>query len=205
MPAIEWVLLYSAAPRLEELWGIPPSIAEQIVRNVIQGGKVAVRGVPRGQLVYQIITAQICAALSPISLFAADYENVEIDWKGLVAQGRELLPQWIQVAEPRTRRKGSRYKSRRVPRVVAEAKLKERHGPEPTKSKIVDAAKRLIARNRTPTTCGTWEEFRRELCDELGLDKKSRGYQLDTVQSAVGPLLKSSTARRTKRAESTES
>lgn len=73
----------------------------------------------------------------------------------------------------------------------------KRRGPVPTKSTIVDAARRLIARNRTPTTCGTWEDFRRELCAELGVDKNTRGYQLDTVQNAVQPLLKSSTARRT--------
>jgi hypothetical protein len=81
---------------------------------------------------------------------------------------------------------------------------RERRGPEPTKSKIVDAAKRLIARDRTPTTCGSWENFRRELCAELGVDKDSRGYQLDTVQNAVRPLLRSSTAD-TEQTESTES
>jgi hypothetical protein len=66
----------------------------------------------------------------------------------------------------------------------------KRKGPTPTGSKIVEAAKRLIDRGRTPTSCGSWEKFRRELCGELGVDIKARGYGPDTVQKAVRPLLK---------------
>ena len=58
MPTIEWVSLNVAVERLRSLWGIPPLIAEDIVRNVIQGGKVDVRAVTLGRLVPQIITEQ---------------------------------------------------------------------------------------------------------------------------------------------------
>jgi hypothetical protein len=43
MRAIEWVSLYEAVVRLQAFWGIPPSIAEDIVRNVVHGGSVEVR------------------------------------------------------------------------------------------------------------------------------------------------------------------
>jgi hypothetical protein len=104
---------------------------------------------------------------------------------------RSEFERWLSIL-PRPTKAGSE------PKAIDSLSTKlntERRGPEPTKSKIVDAARRLIARNRTPTTCGTWEEFRRELCVELGVDKNTRGYQLDTVQNAVHALLKSSTAR----------
>jgi hypothetical protein len=118
----EWVsLCYDAAARLQNLWGIPLIIAEQTVRNVVLSGKVAVRGMPRHQLVYRIITEEIRPILFENSLFATGYENIEIDWNGLVLHGRELLPSWIQVIGPPTGRKrlsdgrgGSNAKARRA-------------------------------------------------------------------------------------------
>jgi hypothetical protein len=102
MPDIEWVSLYLAIAQLENLWRIPQLIAEQIVRNVVDGGKVEVRGIPRYQLIPKIITGQI--RLLPNSLFAPDYEDIEIDWNGLLVNGRMLVPSWIHVASGKDRR-----------------------------------------------------------------------------------------------------
>jgi hypothetical protein len=81
----------------------------------------------------------------------------------------------------------------------------KRRGPASAKQTIVEAASRLIEKGRTPINCGTWEAFRRELCREIRVPPNSRGYQLDTIQNAVRPLLKersSSTAERTDNTES---
>jgi hypothetical protein len=110
MPAIEWISPYGAVARLQELWGITPSVVEEIVRNVVQGGKVEVRAVQRGHFVPQIVTGQI--QLSPYSLFATDYEDTEIDWNGLVEEGRKLIPSW-QVPRP-TKQKRSPPRKRRA-------------------------------------------------------------------------------------------
>ena len=118
MPSIEWVSLYGAVGRLESLWGIPQSIAEQIVRNVLQGGKVEVRGVPRYAQVPQIITEQIRSALLPNVLSARDYEDIEIEVNGLIAHGRKLIPSWICVAELPTTRKGSSHKRDRAAQAI---------------------------------------------------------------------------------------
>lgn len=124
MPYVEWVSLCGAVVRLQDLWRIPSSITEQIVRNVVQCGEVPVRGVPRGQQAYQIITKQVPSALFSNSLYAADYENIEIDWNGLVEQGRELIPPWMSVT--------SRMPARPRPNKSTSSKKKaQRRGPVP--------------------------------------------------------------------------
>jgi hypothetical protein len=120
MPAIEWVSLFVAVARLENLWSVPRLIAEGIVRNVLQGGTVEVRGVARYQQVPQIITEQIRTALSPNYLVSPDWESIEIDWNGLLMHGRKLIPGWIEVTEPPARRKGSSHKRDRAAQAIKE-------------------------------------------------------------------------------------
>jgi hypothetical protein len=120
MSAIEWIPLFEAAMRLEDLWGIPRSIAEGIVQNVLEGGAVEVRGVKRYQLVPQIITEQIRTSLFPNSLVSPDWESIEIDWNELVMHGRKLVPGWIEVTEPPARRKGSSHKRDRAVQAIKE-------------------------------------------------------------------------------------
>jgi hypothetical protein len=113
---IEWVELSIAVERLERDWGIPRKIAEEIVRNALRIGKVQVRGVARYELVPQIITEKIGPALDRNYLSSQDWDQIEIDWKALLAHGRKLIPSWIKVnrAERKTRtRAGSgRQKTR---------------------------------------------------------------------------------------------
>jgi hypothetical protein len=58
-----------------------------------------------------------------------------------------------------------------------------------TKSKIEAAARELIAAGRTPTTCGSWPHFIRELLVKLDVTAGTRGYGDDSIQNAVRPLL----------------
>jgi len=138
MSAIEWVSLCEAVARLQNLWGIHLSIAEGIVRSVLQGGEVEVRGVARDQLVPQIITEQIRSALRsalfPNFLGSLDWRDIEIDWNGLVKHGRKLVPRWINVTEPPVRPKGSsrqRVRAARARDLAAQVKLKKQErGPK---------------------------------------------------------------------------
>jgi hypothetical protein len=122
MPAIEWISLYGAVARLQELWGITPLVVEQIVRNVVQGGKVEVRAVLRGQLVPQIVTGQV--QLHPNQLSAADYQDVEIDRNGLVEEGRKLIPSWQEIVPRPTKQKRSPSRKRRASMAAKQASPK---------------------------------------------------------------------------------
>ena len=99
MSEIDWVSPDMAAVRLANFWGIPLSVAEEIVRNVIEGGRVEVRARRRGrfQQVSQIVTGQI--QLLQDSLWAMDYDNIEMDWNGLVVEGRKLVPSYLVVLD----------------------------------------------------------------------------------------------------------
>ena len=77
--------------------GDPPAIAEDIVRNVVHGGRVEVRAVARYQQVPQIVTGQI--RLFEGSLWATDYDAAEIDWNGLVVEGRKIVPAHLVVLD----------------------------------------------------------------------------------------------------------
>jgi hypothetical protein len=91
MSDIEWVSLYFAVARLEDHWGIPSFIAQQIVRNVVEGGRAEVRAVQRYQLVPKIVTGRI--RLTRDHLFSEeDFKQIEIDWNGLLVNGYSLLP-----------------------------------------------------------------------------------------------------------------
>ena len=98
MSDIEWVEPYMAAVRLQQLWGLPfLTDVEQIVRNVIEGGRVEVRAVRRYERIPQIVTGQV--RLLPNSLSAWDCEQLELDWNGLLADGRKLIPTYIGLPE----------------------------------------------------------------------------------------------------------
>ena len=125
MPAIEWISLDGAVARLQGLWGITPMVVEQIVRNVVNGGKVEVRAVQRGHLVPQIVTGQI--QLAPNLLFATDFEDIEIDWNGLVEEGRKLIPSWQEIVPRPTKQKRSPHRKRRASIAAKQASPK---GPE---------------------------------------------------------------------------
>jgi hypothetical protein len=120
-------------------------------------------------------------------------------WRKLLFLRERVKKQWPSNAQPRS----PEQKPLGDPKVVPFDQKKQK-GPIATKPKIVDAAKPLINRGRTPSSCGTWEKFRRELCHEAGVVRTSRGWQLDTVQNAVRPLLKKS-EQSAEEAESTES
>jgi hypothetical protein len=97
MSSIEWVSPYVAVTRLENIWKIPLSDVEQIVRNVIEGGRVEVRAIRGYQWVSQIVTGQI--QLLPGGLWAADYKDIEIDFKGLLKEGRKLIPSFYKISD----------------------------------------------------------------------------------------------------------
>jgi hypothetical protein len=103
---IEWVSLYLAVARLENLWRISRWDAEQIVRNVVESGKAEVRGAPPYQTIFKVLTGQI--RLSSYSLSTADYANIEIDWHGLLEHGRMLVPSDISTPKRRVAQNRSR-------------------------------------------------------------------------------------------------
>jgi hypothetical protein len=100
----EWIEPYAAATRLANQWDIPPTIAEQIVWEILRSGQVLVRGVPTLSLqssliVPRFISKEIGATLRVGSLFSLGFRDVEMDWNGLVAHGRNLVPSWVQIRE----------------------------------------------------------------------------------------------------------
>jgi len=116
------VALFIAPNELACHWDIPSSIAEQIVRGVLQGGECFVRGRgPDGIL--RDIRREIVATLSPSVLASAVFSDVEIEWNGLVQQGRKLIPpeweQFVQAAEAR-----SADDAKPTPTAVAETRMK---------------------------------------------------------------------------------
>jgi hypothetical protein len=125
MHAIEWVSIFSeAVVRLRTDWDIPSSVAEDIVRNVVQGGRVEIRATHRyrASLVPQIVTGKI--QLSQAGLWAPDYETIEIDYNGLFEEGLKLIPSWIHVTTSK--------RTRSTPNKAASLKKKaQRRGPLP--------------------------------------------------------------------------
>jgi hypothetical protein len=143
----KWVALFIASCELACHWGIPSWVAEQIVRGVLQGGECFVRGRgPDGIL--RDISREIVATLSPSVLASAVFSDVEIEWNGLVQQGRKLVPpeweQFVQAAEAR-----SADDAEPIPTAVAETAHttdakptsvdRSKHGPEPGKLRRYDA------------------------------------------------------------------
>lgn len=98
MSDVEWVEPYMAVVRLEKLWGIPRSFVEEIVRNVIEGGRVEVRAVPQYQYIPQIVTGRV--RMVPNTLYAWGYEQLELNWKDLLRDGRKLIPSYLSVVNP---------------------------------------------------------------------------------------------------------
>jgi hypothetical protein len=64
-----------------------------------------------------------------------------------------------------------------------------RHGPIPTRDKIMEAAQRLMhEHNFFPGENMPWEQFRIKICNVLNVKPGDRGYSLDTMQAAVRSL-----------------
>jgi hypothetical protein len=151
MPDVKWVELYLAVAQLENLWRIPFFIAEQIVWNVVESGKAEIRGVPRFQLVPKIITGQI--QLRPGSLFTPDYENVEIDWNGLLVNGHMLVPSKFHI----TQRRASPNKT------PASKRKRQRRGPVPgtidryNDKELFPVIERMTANGRMSVRAATLE------------------------------------------------
>jgi len=109
--------------------GDPPAIAEDIVRNVVHGGRVEVRAVARYQQVPQIVTGQI--RLFEGSLWATDYDAAEIDWNGLVVEGRKIVPAHLVVLDTssadRTPRKQMARERAELQRLRQDIELERAH------------------------------------------------------------------------------
>jgi hypothetical protein len=146
MSTIEWVEVHGAVVRLTHDWAIPQSTAAEIVRNVLDASKVQVRGLRRSQLAFSIITERVAATLYPNSLVSREWDQIEIDWDGLVEQGRKLLPSWIYVADlAATGKESSSNKSKPRPRSSAKAKLKKpKRGPTPGTTGYQDLDRKLF-------------------------------------------------------------
>jgi hypothetical protein len=86
----EWIAPRLATHRLADHWNIPSWIADQIVRGVLLGGDVLVRG--RDHNALRIISKEIGATLDPNFLFSWKFSDVEMDWNGLLKHGRNLVP-----------------------------------------------------------------------------------------------------------------
>jgi hypothetical protein len=112
---IDWVSPDMAAVQLANFWGIPLSVAEEIVRNVIEGGRVEVRARRRGrfQQVSQIVTGQI--QLLEGGFWARDYDNIEMDWNGLLVEGRKLVPADLVVLDTTDAKSTQRKRLAREP------------------------------------------------------------------------------------------
>jgi len=107
MPHSNFIYPYEAAVQLSAAWDIPVSVTEQIVRAVLRGGACYVRGRSRFDFELQDISKEIGATLLHGSLSSLDFIDVEIDWNGLLAHGRKLVPrEWeylVSAAEDRAR------------------------------------------------------------------------------------------------------
>jgi hypothetical protein len=80
-------------------------------------------------------------------------------------------------------------------------RAKRRSGPTPTADKIRKAGEALMKEGHVPAETVQWEQFRKLLCNELGVKVGARGYSVDTIQAALRPILNK---RRTKGAGNTE-
>jgi hypothetical protein len=115
----EWVDPHLATHRLGYYWDIPSQIAEQIVRGILQNGDVLVRGRGRGlrfDTGLRIISKEIGTTLHPSSLISWEFSNVEMDWNGLLKQGRNLVPSdyehWVSEAiEKLEDRSGAKHRA----------------------------------------------------------------------------------------------
>jgi hypothetical protein len=154
MSAIEWVSLSIAVERLRTLWGLPDEVCEQILRNVIHGGHVDVRGVPRYELVPQIITEQIRTSLLPNVLAAVEWDSIEIEWTGLLDHGRKLVPSWARLPQSPAKKEGSPPKRRRV-----EEALRALYGLAVPDQKDLSN-----------------DELCKAVCEKIERDNKEKGY-----------------------------
>jgi hypothetical protein len=104
-----WVALSNAAMQLPHLL-CPLSLEtwEEIVRNAVQSGLVAVRGVAKGDHTQQPIEKRITAGMSVDVLASTVHDGwpvlplwreVKIDYRALVSQVENFLPTWKALTE----------------------------------------------------------------------------------------------------------
>jgi hypothetical protein len=98
----EWIKPWLAVGRPADLWDISSHTAEQIVRGVLRGGDVLVRGKDFSDTGLRIISKEIGATLSRDFLHSWKFSDVEMDWNGLLKHGRNLVPgeseYWVSAA-----------------------------------------------------------------------------------------------------------
>jgi hypothetical protein len=84
---------------------------------------------------------------------------------------------------------------------------RRRPGPSPTTDRIKEAGQTLIDEGHVPPETVPWERFGEMLCKKLGIAPGTRGYSLDSIQSAMRPLLQKRQAAKlsSENTESTES
>jgi hypothetical protein len=60
------------------------------------------------------------SALSQVGSWGPDYEEIEIDWNGLLEEGRKLVPSWIQVPQSQKLQKRPTYKRDQATEVISD-------------------------------------------------------------------------------------
>jgi hypothetical protein len=111
MSSFELIEPHTAAYRLACEWDVDLTVAEQIIKGVLQGGQCCIRGRRLGEPprnISQEIAASMSSSLFPHSLVPYDFKDVSIAWQDLLKHGRTLVPpMWEQtVAEAEARAAG---------------------------------------------------------------------------------------------------
>ena len=97
LPGEQWISLYAALARLSSEWGIGV-IADEIVRAVLVDGEVLARGHYRYEVIPRIIPKECWSSpLLPSGFSLRDWTEIEIDWIGLLKQGRNHIPSEISL------------------------------------------------------------------------------------------------------------
>jgi hypothetical protein len=143
--------------------------------------------------------------LDPVKRLVRETEVAEYQRQiaeGKVAPPVERPPTLARVPELGSKSPGQLAQVQESEAGIAGTASTRQHGPPPTRTRIEDAAARLIDGGLVPGQTIQWEPFRTQLCKAIGVPLKQRGYSLDTIQAAVKILLKN---RNTESTESTES
>ena len=194
MSDVEWVEPYMAVVRLEKLWGIPRSFVEEIVRNVIDGGRVEVRAVPQYQYIPQIVTGRVRMVSN--TLYAWGYQQLELNWKDLVTDGRKLIPSYLSVVNPTSIfKKAPEAEIKEAIRAVYDLARSNKQKPPNIKEIIEPSKTPCAARVSTPavSTFKNWLGRKNLRNSAEGRARRSRANATRNAPSVLGhfPLLSS--------------